>query len=466
MDFIDSVEYPQTLADLLQEDFKERNVMDEERFAKRYEGWILYLMARGNTALLKRLALDFSVVFGITQKQVIDLLKKFKSTIYIDWLVGIQISDEMELKFTLRGLQKNETYDQPTQIQSLIYNSSEIKSLHPSIPISDTKLNNQVPDSQNPSITQTHENLSNPSHVIPNQPQDHQPSLSILNPDPCPTSPRNQLSILDPIQVQNFPKSASILLPSDSNQEIPKINQSNPNPNLPNHPHKLEDSSNLSHYHLDEFFISHEQTTTSNPRALDFLNLPLSPSPLAPCTDQTCSNLTFCTCCQFINSQIGTQKTLIVHKGVKRIPRTWKSDFFLFECQESCSCDKRTCSLTFFSGKNKYLPRVVVKNQQAKASKDLMRGEFVMEVFGQLGPVAFEKGVQMAEGIFMDLEKSNVRILNDDKCGNLVPVRIFSYFMGRVICRVALFADVFIFKGQNLALDYARLESFAESLQG
>lgn len=108
----------------------------------------------------------------------------------------------------------------------------------------------------------------------------------------------------------------------------------------------------------------------------------------------------------------------------------------------------------------------MVKNQQAKASKDLMRGEFVMEVFGQLGPVAFEKGVQMAEGIFMDLEKSNVRILNDDKCGNLVPVRIFSYFMGRVICRVALFADVFIFKGQNLALDYARLESFAESLQG
>ena len=89
-----------------------------------------------------------------------------------------------------------------------------------------------------------------------------------------------------------------------------------------------------------------------------------------------------------------------------------------------------------------------------------------MEVFGQLGPAAFEKGVQMAEGIFMDLEKSNVRIFNDDKGGNLVPVRIFSYSMGRVICRVALFADVFILKGQNLALDYARLESFVENLQG
>ena len=139
MDFKDSGEYPQTLADLLQEDFRERKVMDEDLFAKRYEGWILYLMARGNTALLKSLAQDFSVVFGITQKQVIDILKKFKSTVCVDWLVGSQISDDMELKFTVRGIEKNDTYDQLIQPRKIINESSQVELSHQANPTIDPK---------------------------------------------------------------------------------------------------------------------------------------------------------------------------------------------------------------------------------------------------------------------------------------------------------------------------------------
>jgi hypothetical protein len=414
-----------------------------ELLRRRYEAWIIYFISRGNLQDIENFAHDLTVVYQIDLFDVLKVFNWCKSEVSIRVALGVEFNRDFKAFITVEYLDSKEVdvagVERIGNRKWLIGQTFDHKKDY------SEKCGDLGDDGL---LTAHNKNIFNDN--LKN------------NLDTCKTDLKNfSLSAsglfndadIEPVKLNlEFGKSADVDEDMIFFDESQSYQSEIPGP---------------SQYRIDYYFICDDQQPSPEKEKLDYSSLPtITPNLITHCTDQTCSNQTFCRCSHFTNSQIGLQRTLIVHKGVKRIPRTWKDEYYLFECHDSCNCNKNLCSLTFFSPSQKTFSRVLHKEGQCKASKNLMRGEFVLEVFGKLSEKAYEKGIQVAEKIFMDLEKSNIKKIADEKPGNLIPVRIFSFVDLRVICRLALFTSQAVLKGEAISLDFSRLEKLIESSEG
>lgn len=173
-----------------------------------------------------------------------------------------------------------------------------------------------------------------------------------------------------------------------------------------------------------------------------------------------CSSAIACACSRFLSQSIGIQRGLLIVNGKKYLPREWKDHYYLAECTPECSCDKLSCYLTFFDGISEfqsYQDLCVIKGMY-RASRKFRRGEFIMEVSGALCGFSSNKMVKITEGLYLDVNKSNLsRVYKKDK-GNCIPVRVVSWVDGKCIGRLGLFAGCVIKAGEEISLDFSRIE--------
>jgi len=423
MNFKPNKVYPTTLSEILYEDYQKSSGLTVHEIKKKYEGWILYFITKGNLAVIKYLVDDISTVSGINKDEIVRLFRNLKSQITIDLDLSVDFNEQFEPYIMI-----NDKIRPKIECNEEILNESISESCK-----NQNSNGNRMITLKTPATF--YENYSVPIENAINRCE---------NPTYIPNNPGSNITQLKPIKIteNNFKKlahkkeSQDLRLPSTQPRLIPHFEET---------------------HTIQEFFLSFPSPLVSSNSRL----LQSPPIPTCQC-NLSCSNNTFCSCSQFMLSQIGTPKPLLVIKNSKRLPRRWNSNNFIFECQKSCKCNKSLCNLTFFVPGYSYLPIFEIVKGESIASKRLLRGEFVMEVSGELDSRPFEKGIQLGQGIYKDLRESNVKNLSEDKVGNLVPVRVFGYEKKRIVCRLVLFATKIIEQGDIVSFNHNQLESLME----
>jgi hypothetical protein len=218
-------------------------------------------------------------------------------------------------------------------------------------------------------------------------------------------------------------------------------------------------------YDIEEFFIC------GNLRDNECHNLSVGYNSIncndykAPCKceNRSCSNPYMCCCSEHYDRKLGLQRALLIVNNQKLIPRNWKDDHAIFECSSLCSCNKSECFLTFFDPTFSQILSLFLTSSGYIATKNFKRGEFVLELSGELQNLPTQKAIQLSDKIYLEIEESNLENIINDLMGNVFPVRIFSYIENKVICRVGLFAERSIKCGELIKLNYAKLSLFDPS---
>ncbi|OMJ74185.1 hypothetical protein SteCoe_26970 [Stentor coeruleus] len=219
-------------------------------------------------------------------------------------------------------------------------------------------------------------------------------------------------------------------------------------------------------YDIEEFFIC------GNLRGNEYHNLSVGYNSIncrdykspCKCENSSCSNPYMCSCSEFYDRKLGQQRALLIVNSKKLIPRNWKDDHAIFECSDSCSCNKCDCFLTFFDSKFSPLLSLFLTSSGYVTTKNFQRGEFVLELSGELRNLPTQKAIQLSDKIYLEIEESNLKSIINDLMGNVFPVRIFSYVENKVICRVGLFAERNIKCGELIKLNYSKLSLFDPSI--
>lgn len=412
--------YPRTLCEILEEDYKRSLGLTMNEIKKKYEGWILYFITKGNLAVIKCLAHDLSQVSGLNKDEIVRLFRTLKSQISIDLDLSVEFNEQFEPYIVVNNkLRPKIECTEEIQIESI-----------------DKSCKDQS-NYKDPIITHKNSNLRYENYSIPIE----NITNACENPNYLSNNTDSNISQLKPIE----------------NSKTLSYQKELQNSFLPHSQPVIIPQFEVNHI-IEEFFLSYQ-----SPFVTPYSKLPESP-PIPSCQCKcSCSNHTFCSCSQFILSEIGTQKPLLVIKNTKRLPRRWNNEYFIFECQKSCKCNKLLCNLTFFVPGYNYPAKLEIVKGESIATKRLLRGEFVMEVTGELNSSPFEKGIQLGQGIYKDLKLSNVKNVNEDKVGNLVAVRVFGYEKKRIVCRLVLFTTKVIEKGDILCLNHSELERLMDN---
>ena len=85
MDYIPTIDTYVTLGALLKEDFEKNKVFSINEIKNRYEGWILYIIARGNPQDIISLANDIQIVSKLDREQILNLVESLTAEISISF---------------------------------------------------------------------------------------------------------------------------------------------------------------------------------------------------------------------------------------------------------------------------------------------------------------------------------------------------------------------------------------------
>lgn len=211
-------------------------------------------------------------------------------------------------------------------------------------------------------------------------------------------------------------------------------------------------------YEIDEFYLEE----TGFQKEISNFSKTTKASQRKPCScngQSSCSRHYSCICSRFYLKSFGMQRAFLIVNGKKYLPRDWKEDFYIVDCVSQCSCEKIHCFLTFFDGENEFksLSGIHIIENYYKTTRHFLRGEFLLEISGNLQEIPNEECIQLSETFFLNVSMSNLIHVRDQPLCNTIPVKIFTYFNENLVCRLVLFASSSILPGEELVLDFNKL---------
>jgi hypothetical protein len=383
-----------TLVTLLLEDYRSGKGSSLSEVRNRYEGWILYMLARGKLDDVIFLAKDIKIVSKLGKQQIINLFQETKAQI----ILSIELTTSLDKDF------------------KFLYNPNLIENPQPNMlnPAAGSDLR------QNIGINHLNQNTSNSIQ-----------QEKLLN-----LTSSNESNATDSLT----PSSVELIQNKD-----------------------LQTKNIQDMYALDEFYYCNKSLLELQGICIDLMSIPqnLSRNP-CDCLTNSCSNRYLCCCSQFYMQKFGIQRGLIIINNKKILPRDWEPKNVLFECLDDCKCDKTKCFLTCFDGTTGSKPGLYFSKQRFWARKSFRRGEFVEEMNANFQTSHMENHIKISKNLYMDISKSNIAKASETDKGNLIPVRIFCYSGNRLVCRIGLFAETNLLKGQAVALDFSSIKEFNE----